>query len=52
MGLIPMIFYGLVSGIALVLETAWRGLRAVGIEIPLPEAIQEPKMKQKMKKLE
>lgn len=36
-----MIFYGLVSGLALVLETGWKAARAVGIDIPLPEALQE-----------
>lgn len=38
---IPMIFYGLVSGVALVLETAWKAAKAVGIDVPLPKALQE-----------
>lgn len=36
-----MIFYGLVSGIALVLETGWKAAKAVGIDIPLPMALRE-----------
>ena len=36
-----MIFYGLVSGLALVLETGWKAARVVGIDIPLPEALQD-----------
>lgn len=42
---IPMIFYAFVSGIALLLETAWRLAGAYGIHIPLPEVLQdEPAM--------
>lgn len=41
MGLIPMIFYGIVSGIALLLETIWKGLNAMGVHVPLPRALQE-----------
>lgn len=41
MGLIPMIFYGLVSGLALVLETIWLGLKRVGVDVPLPAALRE-----------
>lgn len=36
-----MIFYGFVSGIALVLETGWKAARAVGLDIPLPAALQD-----------
>lgn len=36
-----MIFYGLVSGIALLLETGWKAAKAVGLEIPLPKALRE-----------
>jgi len=41
MGLIPMIFYALVSGIALLLETAWKVAGACGLHIPLPEVLQD-----------
>lgn len=40
MGLIPMIFYGLVSGLALVLEIVWRVAKLVGLQLPLPQAIE------------
>lgn len=39
MGLIPMIFYGLVSGVALFVEIVWRALKVAGIDMPLPKAI-------------
>lgn len=38
---IPMIFYGLVSGLALILETGWRLAKTVGVDIPLPEVLRE-----------
>jgi len=41
MGLIPMIFYGLVSGLALLLETMWLALRQIGVDIPLPDVLRE-----------
>jgi dimethylaniline monooxygenase (N-oxide forming) len=44
MGLIPMIFYGLISAVALCLEIVWRALRLVGVDVPLPAAIQGKKV--------
>lgn len=36
-----MIFYGIVSGIALLLESIWLLAKSVGIEIPLPAVLRE-----------